>query len=247
MQVNKLNSSFLCHTSAAAASLFSTEEPEASSSFLGGLRYNNDAVQQMQPPCLARHPTQRWEAGSCQGRVQAAAKPVLHPPTLRLGGRAACGAATAAHLTPRAAAVAPPDFYDVSLVDGYNLAISITPFRGKGKCSYAGCVSDLNMMCPVGLQVRSHDKKSVVACKSACFAFNSPDTAVPGASATHSRASPQHIPGFSKPPAPRLTRTHMTIRPASPLAQAAATCSPSALTVSSFASSLFWDLIHYLN
>ncbi|KAI6683502.1 hypothetical protein NL676_029415 [Syzygium grande] len=65
------------------------------------------------------------------------------------------------------------DFYDVSLVDGYNLAISITPFKGSGKCSYAGCVSDLNMMCPVGLQVRSHDNR-VVACKSACFAFNSP-------------------------------------------------------------------------
>ncbi|XP_010262463.1 PREDICTED: thaumatin-like protein isoform X1 [Nelumbo nucifera] len=66
------------------------------------------------------------------------------------------------------------DFYDVSLVDGYNLAISITPFRGKGKCSYAGCVSDLNLMCPVGLQVRSHDNRRVVACKSACFAFQSP-------------------------------------------------------------------------
>lgn len=25
------------------------------------------------------------------------------------------------------------DFYDVSLVDGYNLAISITPFKGSGK------------------------------------------------------------------------------------------------------------------
>ncbi|XP_019167477.1 PREDICTED: thaumatin-like protein [Ipomoea nil] len=66
------------------------------------------------------------------------------------------------------------DFYDVSLVDGYNLAISITPFRGTGKCSYAGCVSDLNTICPVGLQVRSHDNRSVVACKSACSAFNSP-------------------------------------------------------------------------
>ncbi|KAL4633064.1 thaumatin-like protein [Castanea sativa] len=66
------------------------------------------------------------------------------------------------------------DFYDVSLVDGYNLAISITPIKGSGKCSYAGCVSDLNMMCPVGLQVRSHDNRRVVACKSACFAFNSP-------------------------------------------------------------------------
>lgn len=30
------------------------------------------------------------------------------------------------------------DFYDVSLVDGYNLAISITPFKGSGKCSSAG-------------------------------------------------------------------------------------------------------------
>ncbi|XP_068662708.1 thaumatin-like protein [Aristolochia californica] len=65
------------------------------------------------------------------------------------------------------------DFYDVSLVDGYNLAVSITPFRGTGKCSYAGCVTDLNKTCPLGLQVRSRDNR-VVACKSACFAFNSP-------------------------------------------------------------------------
>ncbi|KAG8476202.1 hypothetical protein CXB51_033156 [Gossypium anomalum] len=64
------------------------------------------------------------------------------------------------------------DFYDVSLVDGYNIAMSITPFKGAGKCSYAGCVCDLNLMCPVALQVR--DNKQVVACKSACFAFNSP-------------------------------------------------------------------------
>ena len=66
------------------------------------------------------------------------------------------------------------NFYDVSLVDGYNLAISITPFKGSGKCSYAGCVSDLNTMCPVRLQVRSHDSRRVLACKSACSAFNSP-------------------------------------------------------------------------
>ena len=59
-------------------------------------------------------------------------------------------------------------------MDGYNLPISITPFKGSGKCSYAGCVSDLNTMCPVGLQVRSRDNKRVVACKSACSAFNSP-------------------------------------------------------------------------
>ncbi|KAE8726580.1 Thaumatin-like protein [Hibiscus syriacus] len=62
------------------------------------------------------------------------------------------------------------DFYDVSLVDEYNIAMSITPSRGTGKCSYAGCVSDLNLMCPVALQVRGRDNKRVVA----CFAFNSP-------------------------------------------------------------------------
>ncbi|CAH2067104.1 unnamed protein product [Thlaspi arvense] len=52
--------------------------------------------------------------------------------------------------------------------------MSIMPVKGTGKCSYAGCVSDLNRMCPVGLQVRSRDGRQVVACKSACSAFNSP-------------------------------------------------------------------------
>ncbi|KAI7757322.1 hypothetical protein M8C21_031450 [Ambrosia artemisiifolia] len=66
------------------------------------------------------------------------------------------------------------DFYDVSLVDGYNIPMAIKPFKGKGKCNYAGCISDLNVMCPVGLQVRSRDKRRVVACRSACSAFNSP-------------------------------------------------------------------------
>lgn len=67
------------------------------------------------------------------------------------------------------------DFYDVSLVDGYNLGISIQPFKGSsGKCGYAGCVRDLNDVCPSGLQVRSGSDNKVVACKSACSAFGSP-------------------------------------------------------------------------
>ncbi|GJZ55073.1 thaumatin-like protein [Tanacetum coccineum] len=66
------------------------------------------------------------------------------------------------------------DFYDVSLVDGYNLPIAIKPLKGTGYCRYVGCVSDLNVMCPVGLQVRSRDKRRVVACKSACSVFKSP-------------------------------------------------------------------------
>ncbi|WOL20064.1 hypothetical protein Cni_G28866 [Canna indica] len=67
------------------------------------------------------------------------------------------------------------DFYDVSLVDGYNLAMSMTPFRGSGKCGRAGCVSDLNEVCPAGLAVRAGGGDNrVVACKSACSAFGSP-------------------------------------------------------------------------
>ena len=53
----------------------------------------------------------------------------------------------------------------VSLVDGYNLPISITPFKGSGKCSYEGCVSDLNTICLVDLLVCSCNNKHVVACK----------------------------------------------------------------------------------
>ncbi|XP_022775019.1 thaumatin-like protein [Durio zibethinus] len=82
------------------------------------------------------------------------------------------------------------DFYNISLVDGYNIAMSITPFKGSGKCSNAGCVNDLNLMCPVGLQVRSRDNKRVVACKSACFAFNSPRNCCTGAFGTPPSRNP---------------------------------------------------------
>ncbi|KAL2935568.1 Pathogenesis-related protein 5 [Bienertia sinuspersici] len=70
------------------------------------------------------------------------------------------------------------DFYDVSLVDGYNVGIGVKPTgRSKsGNCEYAGCVTDLNKSCPPELQVTDPNVRgSVVACKSACAAFNSPE------------------------------------------------------------------------
>ncbi|KAJ0095980.1 hypothetical protein Patl1_17243 [Pistacia atlantica] len=68
----------------------------------------------------------------------------------------------------------PMDFYDVSLVDGYNLPISVIPFRGTGdKCKAVKCVSDLNQKCPIELQQVENGK--VVACRSACLAFNKPE------------------------------------------------------------------------
>eukprot|EP01018_Ginkgo_biloba_P033769 Gb_35027 [translate_table: standard] len=63
------------------------------------------------------------------------------------------------------------DFYDVSLVDGYNLPLSITPSNGAGDCRPTGCDSDLRDKCPRELAVEAHGQ--VIACKSACDAFNS--------------------------------------------------------------------------
>ncbi|PKI35606.1 hypothetical protein CRG98_044060 [Punica granatum] len=66
------------------------------------------------------------------------------------------------------------DYYDVSLVDGYNLPIVAVPQGVYGTCNATGCTSDINMGCPKELQVvggEQGDQGGVVACKSACEAF----------------------------------------------------------------------------
>ncbi|KAG6395054.1 hypothetical protein SASPL_145645 [Salvia splendens] len=65
----------------------------------------------------------------------------------------------------------PEDFYDVSLVDGFNIPISIIPSGGSGNCSAVECSSNLNLQCPEQLQVRVNGGGDTVACKSACLAF----------------------------------------------------------------------------
>jgi len=66
------------------------------------------------------------------------------------------------------------DFYDVSLVDGYNLPISIESDQPKSSdpyhCGTPSCVSDLNQNCPQELQDTIGGR--VVACLSACEKFN---------------------------------------------------------------------------
>jgi len=54
-------------------------------------------------------------------------------------------------------------FYDVSLVDGYNLQMRVT---GNG-CPTVGCTSDLNAICPGPLQQKDSSGR-VVACRSDC-------------------------------------------------------------------------------
>ncbi|PQQ12713.1 thaumatin-like protein 1 [Prunus yedoensis var. nudiflora] len=62
------------------------------------------------------------------------------------------------------------DFYDVSLVDGFNLPMAVAPQGGTGECKASTCPADVNAVCPAELQVKGSDG-SVIACKSACLAF----------------------------------------------------------------------------
>ncbi|XP_043709668.1 thaumatin-like protein 1 [Telopea speciosissima] len=68
------------------------------------------------------------------------------------------------------------DFYDVSLVDGYNLPMMVDVSGGTGTCASTGCVTDLNRQCPTELRVGNGD-----GCKSACEAFGSPEYCCSGA------------------------------------------------------------------
>jgi len=65
------------------------------------------------------------------------------------------------------------DFYDVSLVDGFNLPLSISPQGGSASCQSTSCPGNVNQVCPPELAVEGSDG-SVIACKSACEAFNQP-------------------------------------------------------------------------
>lgn len=67
------------------------------------------------------------------------------------------------------------DFYDVSLVDGYNLPMLVFPKGGKGAgCSATGCLLDLNGACPRELKVARANNGGGIGCRSACEAFGDP-------------------------------------------------------------------------
>ncbi|KAG6711269.1 hypothetical protein I3842_05G043900 [Carya illinoinensis] len=62
------------------------------------------------------------------------------------------------------------DYYDISLVDGFNMPIVVKAVNGTGNCSTAGCDGDLRQNCPSELTLKADGK--VVACRSACDVFN---------------------------------------------------------------------------
>lgn len=92
------------------------------------------------------------------------------------------------------------DFYDVSLVDGYNVAMGVKATGGTGDCQYAGCVADLNGNCPSELQVKDGD--AVVACKSACAAFNTAEFCCTGEHSTPETCPPTQYSAMFKQACP---------------------------------------------
>ncbi|KAJ4963937.1 hypothetical protein NE237_023876 [Protea cynaroides] len=90
------------------------------------------------------------------------------------------------------------DFYDVSLVDGYNLPMMVDVSSGTGTCASTGCIRDLNRQCPSELRVGNGD-----ACRSACEAFGSPEYCCSGAFSTPTTCRPSMYSEMFKSACPR--------------------------------------------
>ncbi|KAF0895586.1 hypothetical protein E2562_013898 [Oryza meyeriana var. granulata] len=86
------------------------------------------------------------------------------------GSALQCGGSGATPATLAEFTLATKDFYDVSLVDGFNLPMVVRPLNGQGNCSAAGCDGDLRDNCPSELAVKV--KGRTVACRSACDVFD---------------------------------------------------------------------------
>ncbi|TKV94446.1 hypothetical protein SEVIR_9G295200v4 [Setaria viridis] len=103
------------------------------------------------------------------------------------------------------------DFFDVSLVDGYNLPMVVTPTASSssggggsssGKCAATGCAAELNAACPAGLRVDAA-ADGPVACRSACDAFGDAQYCCSGAYGSPSACRPSAYSQFFKAACPR--------------------------------------------
>ncbi|KAL6846034.1 hypothetical protein ACP4OV_023482 [Aristida adscensionis] len=95
------------------------------------------------------------------------------------------------------------DFYDVSLVDGSNLPLVVSPQGGAGdSCAATGCAADLNGPCPGDLKVVGADGAGI-ACKSACGAYGRPEDCCSGDHNTPATCQPSASSQFFKNACPR--------------------------------------------
>ncbi|KAG5623313.1 hypothetical protein H5410_008531 [Solanum commersonii] len=118
------------------------------------------------------------------------------------------GAATPATLAEFTLGSGSQDFYDVSLVDGYNLPMMVEVSGGSGPCASTGCNVDLNQKCPTELRADGGG-----ACRSACDAFKTPQYCCEGAYASPATCSPSvYSRRCSSRRVQNLTAMHMTMR-----------------------------------
>ncbi|XXG86223.1 hypothetical protein AAC387_Pa11g1157 [Persea americana] len=96
-----------------------------------------------------------------------------------------------------------PDFYDVSLVDGYNLPMLVAPRGGSGNCVITGCSVDLNKVCPSDLRLLGEDGRETVACQSPCDAFEDPQYCCSGDYGNSNACKPSPYSQFFKHACPR--------------------------------------------
>ncbi|TKY67677.1 Thaumatin protein [Spatholobus suberectus] len=108
------------------------------------------------------------------------------------------GAAPPATLAEFTLGTGGQDFYDVSLVDGYNLPMIVEGTGGSGLCGSTGCTSDLNQQCPAELRASEGS-----ACKSACEAFGSPEYCCSGAYGSPATCRPSIYSEMFKAACPR--------------------------------------------
>lgn len=90
------------------------------------------------------------------------------------------------------------DFYDVSLVDGYNVPMIVEASGGSGACASTGCLADLNRRCPTELQAEGGG-----ACRSACEAFGNPEYCCSGAYSSPATCKPSAYSQLFKSACPR--------------------------------------------
>ncbi|EJD04867.1 thaumatin-like protein [Fomitiporia mediterranea MF3/22] len=116
-----------------------------------------------------------WKAGRIWGRRECDFSTVQGPTSCVTGGcngGLLCNNSTGTGVPPVTLAEwtlqgdGNQDFYDVSLVDGFNVPLSVTNNVG---CPTADCPTDLNANCPSVLQLND-TSGAVAGCKTACLA-----------------------------------------------------------------------------
>lgn len=101
------------------------------------------------------------------------------------------------------------DFYDLSLVDGFNLPMSLAPVEGTFEragggafdCGAPACAVDLNVACPAELAHRPDDGPTL-ACLSGCTALGTDALCCRGAHSTPETCPPSDYSRFFKDACP---------------------------------------------